>query len=133
MKMNKESKLLLRFAALFGLIGVVLGAHMAGAGSYAFRAVHAHILVVGWLSLFSWAVFYKVFQTTKTRLTTLHVWTAIIGSIGLFIGMWLYMVNPFNLSEGITLIIYIGGGVLLLISYLLFFIITLLHKDRAEE
>ncbi|WP_405098216.1 hypothetical protein [Oceanobacillus sp. FSL H7-0719] len=127
--MNKQSKLLLQFSGLFGVIGATLGAHMAGAGSYAFRAIHAHILVVGWLSLFGWAVFYKVFQVQRTKLTTLHVWTAIIGSVGLSAGMWLYMLKPFNLPETLTLIIYIGGGVALLLSFVLFFILTLLYKD----
>lgn len=41
------SKRLIRFAAIFGLIGAFLGSHMAGAGSLAFRPVHAHILVFG--------------------------------------------------------------------------------------
>ena len=128
--MNKNSQILLRFAGIFGVVGAILGAHMAGSGSYAFRAVHAHILVVGWLTLFGWAVYYKVFQTSQTILTRIHVWTAIIGSIGLTVGMWLYMVKPFNLPETLTLIIYIGGGVALLLSFIMFFILTLLYKEE---
>ncbi|MEB5456445.1 hypothetical protein [Virgibacillus pantothenticus] len=41
---------------------------MAGAGGYEFRTVHAHILVVRWLTLFSWAVYYKVFAPTNKKL-----------------------------------------------------------------
>jgi hypothetical protein len=128
--MNKNSQILLRFAGIFGVIGAMLGAHMAGAGSYAFRPIHAHSLVVGWLSLFAWAVYYKVFQTTQTILTKVHVWTAIIGSVGLTVGMWFYMVKPFNLPEGLTLIFYIGGGIALLISFIIFFFITLFYKEE---
>lgn len=128
--MNNNSKVLLRFAGIFGLIGAILGAHMAGSGSYAFRPVHAHILVVGWLSLFAWAVYYKVFQTSQTVLTKVHVWSAIIGSVGLTVGMWLYMVKPFNLPEGLTLIFYIGGGVALLVSFIIFFLITLFYREE---
>lgn len=129
--MNKNSQLLLRFAGFFGVIGAILGAHMAGSSSYAFRPVHAHILVVGWLTLFGWALFYKVFQTTQTFLTKMHVWTAIIGSVGLTVGMWLYMVKPFNLPEGFTLTFYILGGVALLLSFVLFFFITLLYREDS--
>src|SRR5699024_3055459 len=35
-------------------------------GNLSFQSIHAHILVVGWLSLFAWAVYYKVFRTKKT-------------------------------------------------------------------
>lgn len=45
------SNTLIRLAALFGAIGAGLGAHMAGAGSYALKPIHAHILVAGWLTV----------------------------------------------------------------------------------
>lgn len=128
--MNRNSLLLLRFASVFGVIGAILGAHMAGAGSYAFRPVHAHVLVVGWLSLFAWAVFYKVFRPSQANLATAHVWSAILGSVCLSIGMWLYMVRPFNLPESITLVLYIGGGVSLLVSFIIFFFMTLFYKEK---
>lgn len=128
--MNKNSKFLLRFAGFFGFIGAVMGAHMAGSGSYAFRPVHAHMLVVGWLSLFAWAVYYKVFETSQTILTRLHVLSAIIGSVGLTVGMWLYMVNPLNLPEVFTMALYIGGGVALLFSFAIFFLITLFSREK---
>lgn len=128
--MYKNSKILLRFSGIFGVLGAILGAHMAGSGSYAFRPVHAHILVVGWLTLFGWAVFYRIFQAKETVLTKLHVWTAIIGSIGLTVGMWLYMVKPFDLPEGLTLVFYIGGGVALLISFIIFFLLTLFYNEE---
>ncbi|MDQ0157172.1 hypothetical protein [Robertmurraya andreesenii] len=131
--MNKNSLLLLRFASLFGVIGAILGAHMAGSGSYLFRPVHAHILVVGWLSLFAWAVYYKLFQTTQTVMTKIHVWSAILGSCGLTIGMWLYMVKPFDLPEAFTLSFYIAGGVALLISFIVFFLMTLFYREEAAD
>ena len=77
---EKWSLRLIRISALFGLLGTVLGSHMAGAGSYAFRPIHAHILLVGWLSLFAWGVFYKIYKVRANKLITLHGWTAIIGA-----------------------------------------------------
>jgi len=127
--MNNSSRTLLRFSALFAVIGASLGAHMAGSDSYAFRPIHAHILVVGWLSLFAWAVYYKVFNTKVSMLTRLHVWSAIIGSIGLTAGMWLQFLKPFSLPDVFTLIFYIAGGTILLISFILFFLLTLLHSE----
>lgn len=128
--MNKKfSNLLLRISALFGLIGAIMGGHMAGSYDYNFRPIHAHVLVVGWLSLFSWAVYYRVFQPMEKRLSALHVYTAIIGTTGLTGGMAL---NVFQLvPRAVYLIVYIGGGVTLLISFMLFFLLTLTsHKSE---
>ncbi|CDQ41066.1 MULTISPECIES: hypothetical protein [Virgibacillus] len=127
--MNTYSKTLLRFSAIFAVIGAFIGSHMAGAGGYEFRTVHAHILVVGWLTLFAWAVYYKVFPPANKLLATLHVWTAIIGAIGLTAGMWLYYLRPFDLNETMTTVLFIVGGSILLISFALFLILTFLKLE----
>lgn len=126
--MNNPVKLLLVFAGIYGLIGTFMGAHMAGSGSYALRPIHAHILVVGWLSLFSWSVFYKAFEVKYNALSKFHVWSAIIGTTGLVLGMFLTNVASFSLPDAVTLIVYIGGGVILLLSFVAFFVQTLLYK-----
>ncbi len=128
--MNNPVKLLLVCSGLFGLIGSVMGAHMAGSGSYALRPIHAHILVVGWLSLFSWSIFYKVFEVKYNALSKFHVWSAIIGTSGLVLGMFLTNVASFNLPEAVTLIVYIGGGVTLLLSFAAFFVQTILYQPK---
>lgn len=128
--MNNYSQTLLRFSAIFAVIGAILGAHMAGSGSYAFKPIHGHILVVGWLSLFAWAVYYKVFHQEANILAKLHVYSAIIGSIGLTVGMWLQFLNPFHLNKVFTLIFYIAGGTILLISFILFLLLTFTQNEK---
>lgn len=130
--MNRYSKILLRFSAIFALLGAFLGSHMAGAGSYEFLTVHAHILVVGWLTLFAWAIYYKVFTPENKMLSKLHVWTAIIGAIGLTGGMWFRYVGPFEIdtSGTFSLIFFIVGGTILLISFLLFLILTFMPTEK---
>ncbi|CAM4169651.1 hypothetical protein [Lacicoccus alkaliphilus] len=130
--MKHPSKVLLVFAGLFGVIGAVMGAHMAGSGSHAFRPVHTHVLVVGWLTLFSWAVFYKVFSIKNSLLTRIHVWVSIIGTTGLTAGMYLHMVSQVELPDAVTLIIYIGGGVAVLVSFILFFVQTLIYRPEKD-
>lgn len=127
------SKRLVQFSAIFGLVGAILGAHMAGAGSMSFRPVHAHVLVVGWLTLFAWGIYYKVFQIKPTALVHAQGWTAILGSIGLTVGLWLQYVQPFGNVKLLILPIYIGGGVVLLISFLLFVIITFVGEQMKEQ
>ncbi|MCG7343851.1 hypothetical protein MHZ92_06880 [Sporosarcina sp. ACRSL] len=124
---------LIRISAIFGLIGTFLGSHMAGAGSYAFRPIHAHILLVGWLSVFAWGVFYKIYIVRAKKLVTLHGWTAIIGSIGLTAGMWLQFMKPFGVNETFALIFYIVGGSVLLISFALFVLVTLMVQKEGNR
>lgn len=130
--MNHYSKILVRFSALFALLGAFLGSHMAGSGGYEFLTVHAHILVVGWLSLFAFAVYYKVFKPAKSIIATIQVWSAIIGAIGLTSGMWLRYVGPFGIDKAGTfsLIFFIVGGTILLISFLLFAILTFMKTEE---
>ncbi|MBM7551929.1 hypothetical protein [Thalassobacillus pellis] len=129
-----RTRFFIRVSAIYALIGAFIGSHMAGSGGYEFRAVHAHILVVGWLSLFAFAIYYKVFQIPKTsKLATFHVWTAFIGSIGLTAGMWLYYVQPFAGSETFNLVFFIVGGSILMISFFLFAIMTFVHGKFITE
>lgn len=128
--MHKPSKKLLVSAGLFGLIGAFMGSHMAGAGDYAMRPIHAHVLVVGWLTLFSWSVYYKVFVNKYGVLEKIHVWSAIIGAFGLTTGM--YMNNVLS-STTFSLILYIVGGSVLLLSFIVFFIQTILYKPAENK
>lgn len=126
---TKWSKRLIQFSAIMGLIGAVLGSHMAGAGSLAFRPVHAHILVVGWLSVFAWGVYYKAFRVKDSKLVSAQAWTGMIGSIGLSVGLWMSYLQPFGDSKAIILPIYIGGGTILLVSFFLFMLVTFIGKS----
>ncbi|AOM83805.1 hypothetical protein [Salisediminibacterium beveridgei] len=126
--MRSYAKALLITAAIFGLVGVFIGSHMAGAGSYELRTFHAHMLVSGFLTTLAWGIFYLACNPNMPKLTAVHVWTAIIGSVSLNLGMLLYQVNPLGLPETFTLIFYIVGGSVYLISFVAFLIITLKLK-----
>ncbi|WP_419957664.1 hypothetical protein [Psychrobacillus psychrotolerans] len=115
---------LVRAGALFGLLGAYLGSHMAGAGLYALRPIHAHILLVGWLSLFVYGLFYKLYKVKFPKLVAFHGWSAIIGAIGLTVGMYLQFIQPFNINETFALVAYIIGGSTLLLSFAVFVLVT---------
>ncbi|MBU9720622.1 MULTISPECIES: hypothetical protein [Bacillaceae] len=122
--MNK-AKLLIRISAIYAVIGVFIGSHMAGAGSHLFRPIHTHILVVGWLSLFAFGIFYAVFKIPReSKLASSQVWTAVVGSFGLTTGMWMYYFNPSWAPEVLSLIYFIVGGTILVISFFFFLLIT---------
>ena len=79
--MLKYSKWLMRIAAIYMLIGALIGADMAGRSSYSMVAGHAHILVVGWLTLFAYGMFYYVFRDklSMKRTAAMHFWTSLLG------------------------------------------------------
>ena len=123
---QKWSIRLIRFAAIFGLIGTFLGSKMAGNMDYSLRPIHAHILLVGWLSVFAWGIFYKIYRVKYKKLVTVHGILAMTGAFGLTFGMWMYNLNPFNLNETFVMLLFIIGGTLLLLAFLLFVLITFL-------
>ena len=121
---QKWSIRLIRFAAIFGLIGTILGSKMSGDMDYSLRPIHAHILLVGWLSVFAWGIFYKIYRVKYKKLVTIHGILAMTGAFGLTFGMWMYNLNPFKINETFVMVLFIIGGSLLLLAFLLFVLIT---------
>lgn len=130
---QKWSIRLIRLAAIFALIGTYLGSHMSGSGSYEYRPIHAHILLVGWLSMFAWGIFYRAFKVKSQKLVTIHGWAAIVGVLGLTLGMWFYNINPFNFGSTFTLVFFIVGGTTLLISFALFIVVTFMIQQQKDN
>lgn len=130
---QKWSLRLIRYAALFGIIGTYIGSKMSGEADYALRPIHAHVLLVGWLSVFAWGIFYKAYKVKYKKLVAVHGWLAIIGSFGLTFGMWMYNLNPFQMNETLVMILFIVGGTLLLLAFLLFAVITFLTEKEPTQ
>jgi hypothetical protein len=127
---QKWSLRLIRYAALFGILGTFLGSHMSGGADYSLRPIHAHILLVGWLSVFAWGIFYRVYKVKYKKLVAVHGWSAILGAFGLTFGMWMYNLNPFQLNETFVMVMFIVGGSLLLLAFLLFLVITFFTENE---
>ncbi|MDQ1913869.1 hypothetical protein RAC89_26050 [Paenibacillus sp. GD4] len=128
---KKWSIRLIRFAAIFGLIGTFIGSDMAGRLDYSLRPIHAHILLVGWLSVFAWGIFYRVYSIRHKILVTIHSLLGMSGALGLTLGMWMYNHNPFHLNQTFVLIFFIAGGSLLLLAFL-FFVINSFFIEKEE-
>ncbi|RDY72065.1 hypothetical protein ACJA3J_20040 [Halobacillus sp. SY10] len=129
-----RTRFFVRVAAIYALIGAFMGSHMAGGGGLQLSAIHAHILVVGWLSLFAFGVYYRVFSIPKdSKLATAHVWTSFFGVFGLTVGMWLYYTQPLPGLSTFNTIFFIVGGTVLLIAFVLFAIMTFVHGKQISE
>ncbi len=115
---------LIRFAAVSGFIGVLIGSIMSGNLNYALRPVHAHFVLVGWLSVFAWGIFYYSVPVRKLILVKIQSILGMIGAFGLCIGMWLHYLNPLDTNETMNMVFFIVGGSILLIAFFLFIIVT---------
>ena len=123
---------LIRFAAIFGLIGTFLGSKMSGDMDYSLRPIHAHVLLVGWLSVFAWGIFYSIYTIKYKVLVTIQSILAMTGAFGLSFGMWMYNLNPFNLNETFVMIFFIVGGSLLLLAFTLFVVVTFFIENKEK-
>jgi len=119
------SKWLIRIAALYSLIGALIGSDMAGRENYSMVPVHAHILVVGWLTLFAYGLFYYVFKEIgMIRTAKLQAWTALVGGGLMPFGMMAY----YQSENTATLLSFIIPASVLLIAIVLFIVILFFDK-----
>ncbi|QJD86901.1 hypothetical protein [Cohnella herbarum] len=119
------SKWLIRVAAIYSLIGALIGSDMAGREDYAMIPVHAHILVVGWLTLFAYGMFYYVFkEISMVRTAKLQAWTSLIGGGLMPFGMLLY----YKSENTATLLAFIIPASILLLAIALFIVILFFDK-----
>lgn len=123
---RKWAILLIRIAAIFGLIGVVIGSMMSGQENYAYKPVHAHVTLVGWLSVFAWGIFYYVVPVAKAIIVKVQAVFGIIGAIGLTAGMYFY--NFYD--ETWAMVFFIVGGTVLLFAFALFVLSTWFIKQE---
>jgi len=70
---------LLRWAVLYFVAGVALGIHMAADHDYAIAPVHAHVNLIGWVSLALAALIYKCYPAVAaSALARWHFWISIV-------------------------------------------------------
>jgi cbb3-type cytochrome oxidase subunit 1 len=110
----------LKIAAVYFVIAVVLGIVMGISQAFAYSSLHAHLNLVGWVSLAIIGLIYRTYpEAAKSKLASWHFWLhnlglpvmqgclflmiftqtesyvigAIIGSLALGVGVLLFAVN----------------------------------------
>lgn len=86
--MGHVDRWFLRSAVLFALAGMALGVGMGISGDFALGDMHAHINLVGWVTLAIYGLFYRACpDATQGALPRLHFAAAAIGALVLGIGI----------------------------------------------
>ena len=118
------SNTFLRLGALFALAGVGLGYWMGMTEQFGLMPVHAHINLLGWVSMFLYGLFYRVVPGAASGLlATAHLWTAVIGLLVFMPALALKLLHLPG-TDGIALAGLIAGPTLTLIAFVLFALIV---------
>ncbi len=84
----KASPLSFLAAVLFALIGMAWGIIMAISQDHSTMPAHAHLNLLGWVSLFLFGIFYHLHPSLDgARTAILQVWIWIVGTVILTIGV----------------------------------------------
>jgi hypothetical protein len=73
------SKLFMCFAVLFALCGMTLGLYMGSNEDFTLAPVHAHINLLGWVTMFLAGLFYHVHPEREGMLARVHFGLSLIG------------------------------------------------------
>ncbi|HWI09958.1 MAG TPA: hypothetical protein VNU48_01370 [Burkholderiaceae bacterium] len=73
--MPNISNWFLRLAVLYLIAGIGLGLFMAASNDHSMKPVHAHLNLLGWVTLTLFGLFYRAVPTAAaTTLAKLHFW-----------------------------------------------------------
>lgn len=78
--MTRISDRFLQLGVLSALVGVGLGVYMGAAHDFQLSPVHAHVNLLGWVSMLLYGLFYRAFpQAGATKLAAAHFWVNVLG------------------------------------------------------
>ena len=87
--MNALSSHFLRAATIYALLGMALGNYMGASHDHSQMPTHAHLLLLGWVSMAIYGLFYRGLGTAAaSKLMQVHKWLAHISLIGLAGGLY---------------------------------------------
>ncbi|CAN5271470.1 hypothetical protein BH09PSE1_BH09PSE1_12940 [soil metagenome] len=118
------SNTFLRLAVLFAILGIGLGAFMGGSGDHTLMGVHAHINLLGWVSMFLYGLFYRTLpEAGRGLLPTIHAWVAVAGLLIFMPSLAIALTNTASLMA-VAEIGLMTGPLLVMIAMILFAVIV---------
>ena len=86
----KASVLSFRAAVVLVIAGMLWGIAMAISEDHATMPAHAHLNLLGWVSLFLFGIYYHLHPAIdRARLASLQVWIWIVGTVTMTVGVGL--------------------------------------------
>ena len=102
----------LKIAVVYLLLGACLGLAMGISGKFTLAPVHAHLALLGWVSLALAGLVYHWYPAASTtRLARFHFWLHNIGLPGFMIGLALLLTGSdwaLPLTAGAAIVVLLG-------------------------
>jgi len=115
-------------AVICAIIGMMMGLHMAISGEHLQKPAHAHVNLLGWVSLFLYGVYYRLNPDLDT--TKLAIWqarVALASVLVMTIGLW-FLYAGAEAAEPLAAI-----GSLAAFAALLVFAFIVIGKERVKR
>lgn len=119
---------LIKIASVYFVLGIALGMFMSISHKFDLSSVHAHVNLLGWVSLALSGFVYHIFpKSAESTLGKVHFWLHNIGLPIMMIGLFLLVSGV----AGMEPIVAVGGS--LTSIGVLFFMINVLKNVRAAQ
>jgi len=138
--MDRFVKNFIAMSIVYLVVASMIGVLMLGSPEYtAYRFVHSHIMMLGWVSMMIYGVGYHVLprfagRLLKSRaLAELHFWLSNIGLVGMVVFYVLMVKDP---TTGIYRGLAVGSGITEAVSMFLFFynmMVTLFGREEKPH
>jgi drug/metabolite transporter (DMT)-like permease len=123
----KASSLSFKGAVLCVIAGMAWGLHMAISDDHSAFPAHAHLNLVGWVSLFLIGIYYRLHPALeRARSAHLQVWSWLVGTVVMAIGVGLVHTGT---AAGEP---FAAGGSLIVFASALLFAWLLFRTERAD-
>ena len=110
----------LRIAVIYALVAMFLGITMGIREDFTLASTHAHLNLVGWVSMALYALVYRQYPAAaQSRLAMLHFWIANVGAVLLTVGIYIQMADMPSLA-----FIVISGSFITILGMLIFTVIV---------
>ncbi len=116
-----------RAAVLYALAAMALGLHMGLSGVHDQVAAHAHVNLVGWVSIFLYGAFLKLHPGSNGRLSAILWITANAGILIMAAGLLILYSGNVPLGDPLAGI----GSIVTILGMALFTVIVYRATDRA--
>ena len=111
----------------YAILGLILGIYMASTKNHTQHVTHAHILLIGFVVSFVYAVIYKLWVADhSSTLSKIQYWLHQLGTIIIVIGLFLMYGN--YAAGNIVGPVLGSGSISILVAMILMKVIFIKHK-----